>query len=210
MVYYLSFRSRELDWGPLEGSFEAVEFADPDNVNWKAKRASADPMEQGYPVKPETLPAKILWACGNEPLPDVLPRFAVSSRFRDLVEQFEPGVHQFVPVEIYKRKGGEPAATYYWFIVCQRLDSVDRDHTTYMWRLDYTGENGFWTDEDPETEQINEDAKLVFSRALIGAHHIWHDPHLLVFKNRLCSTPFGNAVIAAELTGVNVTPREEV
>lgn len=214
MVYYLVANSRgveryaETDWDILDMPVPEVarraQFADPESVNWRSKVSSANPMEQGYRLDPETLPKRVLWANGNRELPDVLPRYAVSPRFRDLVEQFEPGVHQFVPVEIYKDRNGSPVATYYWFIVCQRLDSVDPEHTTYKWTLDRTGKDGFWDNRDvPE-------AKLVFSNKMVAGHHIWHDPHMLSYKNWLCSDDFAEAAIAADFTGLTVSPRESV
>lgn len=212
MVHYLAATGAGVDhyaetaWEtldmPVAELVKHVEYADPDRVHWKAKRATANPMEQGYALVPDTLPKRVLWANGTLPLPDVLPRFAVSPRFRDMVDQFEPGVHQFVPVEIYKDRKGEPVATYYWFIVGQRLDSVDRDRTTYNWTLDYTGKEGFWDDKDVPN------ARLVFSNAAVEGRHIWHDPHLLTHKNGLCSDAFAHAATEAKLTGLTVAPRE--
>ncbi len=144
-------------------------------------------------------------------IPDVITWFAVSPRFKDLVEQFEPGVHQFVPVDIYHARKGDPVATYYWFIVGQRIDSVDREKTTYIWE---EGVRGVWVDSlmDKTTWEFEKipGAKLVFSNSKVAGHHIWHDPHVLSFNNGLCSDEFGEAIIANGMTGVAVTPRESV
>lgn len=199
---------------PVREVHDRTEYADPDNVDWQAKRDSADKMKQEYAVNPDTMPKRVLWASGKYDVPDILPWFIVSPRFRDLVEQFEPGVHQFVPVDIYKKRTGAPVMTYYWFIVCQRIDSVDREHTTYKWQLDYTGKEGFWTDQimNKETYEFTPvpDAKLIFSKQLIGNHHIWNDPHVLSFGDRFCSDAFAEAAIAANFSGLGFAQHEAV
>ena len=226
MVYYLSAGSTGVEgidsatWDILDVPDDElnrrIEYAEPDEVHPSALQDNALRKEQGYWVKPETLPKKVLWAKGTTPtLPDVLFGFAVSSRFKDLVEDFEPGVHQFVPVEIYHSRAGEPVATYYWFIVGQRLDSVDREHTTFVWKKSkYGDDDGFWSDQtlDKKTFQFTtiKDAELVFSKTQVDGHHIWHDPHVLSFNNGLCSDAFAEALIASGLTGVAATPRESV
>ena len=222
MVYYLSAGSAGVEsidsatWDILDVPDDElnrrIEYAEPDEVHPSALQDNALRKEQGYWVKPETLPKKVLWAKGTTPtLPDALFGFAVSSRFKDLVEDYEPGVHQFVPVEIYHSRAGEPVATYYWFIVGQRLDSVDREHTTYILE---NGIRDVWVDSRMDTkswtfEKIPE-ARLVFNNLQVAGHHIWHDPHVLSFNNGLCSDAFAEAFKANGLTGVAATPRESV
>jgi hypothetical protein len=48
----------------------------------------------------------------------------VSPAFRDLVESFQPGVHQFQPFEMYWRR--KLVGTRYFFVVCRAIDSVDQ------------------------------------------------------------------------------------
>jgi hypothetical protein len=55
----------------------------------------------------------------------------VSGRFREIVDQFEPGVHQFLPVRYVDEQANVLAERYY-FITCNRLDSVDRIRTTMI------------------------------------------------------------------------------
>jgi hypothetical protein len=199
----------------LEDYWRRIEYADPDAVHPSALKDNASRREQGYWLKPETLPRKMLWANGAQPLPEVLPGFLVSPRFRALVEQFEPGVHQFVPIEIYKSRKGEPVATYFWFIVGQRLDSVDREHTTYIWKAPQDDpEAGYWTRRirNHEAKRYEEipGAKLIFNEAKVTGHHIWHDPHLLTFGNGLCSDAFAHEAATAGFLGLGLSPRETV
>lgn len=139
----------------------------------------------------------------------------VSPRFRDLVESFEAGVHQFVPVEIYRKPNGQPVATYYWFIICQRLDSVDREHTTYAWKAPADDPAaGHWASSlfDRQLQRRVEvpNAKLVFSNRQVSGRHIWHDPHVLTFNNGLCSDAFAEAALGGHFRGFDAVPRESV
>jgi hypothetical protein len=225
MVYFLSSsgvgieRYAETNQGvmdvPQAGFWKNIQYAEPDKVHPSALRENVAADQQGYWVKPETMPKQYLWSNGSKPLPDVLPGMVVCPRFRDLVEQFEPGVHQFVPVNIYKSKKGEPVATYYWFIVGQRLDSVDRERTTFMWKAPVDDPAaGYWTSRirNAETREYSDipDAKMVFSNNKVAGHHIWHDPHLLTFGSGLCSDTFAEALLASGMSGVAATPRESV
>jgi hypothetical protein len=220
MIYYLSAsgdgieRYAETESGimdmPQESYWRQIEYAEPHKVHPSAFKESVSAREQGYWIKPETMPKQYLWANGAKPLPDILPGFVVSPRFKELVEKFEPNVHQFVPVEVYKQRKGEPVATYYWFIVGQRLDSVDRGLTTYAWQ---DGERGLWVDElvDTKTWEFTRipNARLVYSDAQIGSSHIWHDPHV-IGGDRLCSSALAEAILSSGMTGVAATQRESV
>jgi hypothetical protein len=207
------------DWDILDVPVREVngriEYADPDNVHWKAKKDNATKRNQGYAVNPDTMPKRVLWASGKYDVPDILPWFAVSPRFRDLVEQFEPGVHQFLPVEIYKKRTGAPVATYYWFVVCQRIDSVDRAHTTFDWQAPKDEpEAGHWSAHIFKTEPLEmikiEGAKLVFNNSQVAGHHIWNDPHISPGGDHLCSDAFGKAALAANFTGLAVGQLESI
>lgn len=212
MVYYLSCINPYpysigmpiLD-DPKDAPFRTVEYADPDSVHWRAKLPNAVRMKQGYPVKPETVPKRILWDSTEYEVPDVIHNqqvLCVCEGFRALVEEFEPGVHQLLPVDVFTPASDAPVARYYWLVVGQRVSAVDAEHTTYDWMLDYTKQDGFWTNNDPN-------AKLVFSTEKIGRHHLWVDPHLIVQNHGFCSNAFGEAALAAGFSGLNVTPLEE-
>ena len=214
-MYHKETRDYAPDSGPIGlSNVEAdarLEFADPDAVHWRAKKDNVVKRKQGYPLKPETLPKRYLWA--SDDLDEFLPGFVVSPRFRDLIEQFEPGAHQFVPVEICRTPDGPAVATYYWFIICQRVDSVDREHTTFVWKAPADEpDEGYWVDSefDPKTSKMIRypDSKLVFNNRQVGHHHVWHDPHLLTFANGLCSDAFAQAALGQNFSGFGAVPRE--
>jgi hypothetical protein len=225
MVYYICpgdtgiERYAETTWDTMD--FKATDlglncdFANPSEVHKSAKVDKANRMRQGYLVTASSLPKKILWANGTRPLPDVLPGFVVSSRFKDIIEHYESNVHQFEPVSVYKARDGEAVATYYWFIIGQRLDSVDPVQTTYIKQA--AGEQDddwLWSDIIFKTDPLEmvhiEGAKLVFGNSKVAGHHVWHDPHLPTFANGLCSDAIADSLLDAKLSGLRVTPRTSV
>lgn len=225
MVHYLCpvdtgiERYAETNWDTLDVKLQdyraGIEYLNPDEVQLKSSRTNISKKAQGYHVKPECMPKKVLWANGSRPIPDVLPGFIVSPRFKKIVELFEPKVHQFLPVDIYKARKGSSSATHYWFIVGQRLDSVDRDHTTYMWKTSKANpEHAYWAGDVFDREEGGmkpiENAKLVFSNTKTSGRHIWHDPYLLTFDNGLCSDEMADALRREEFSGLGIAYRESV
>lgn len=178
-------------------------------------------------------------ACGRALIPDHLPKGfytegyhlsrsplrdaevcpegpLVSDAFRDLVEDFEPGRHQFIPMEIYAsqttRAKAPPekrealirhdkvwlykVATRALMVVCNRLDTMDRTLSTPI------NERGFWRGS------LKQDgARLVLSRALIGGCHLWCDR--FVSNKQFMSDELARAIEARGLTGILATPVEE-
>lgn len=161
-------------------------------------------MGRGYPVQPDFVPRKILWAGRRKKMPEaILTSFlAVSERFRDLVEQYEPNVHQLIPVDVYTTKDGEPVARYYWLNVCNRIDSVDENRSNFFWKPDYLGGRGIWRYPDAG------EPKLVFSRSKIANRHLWYDPFLM--NGIYCSSAFGDAARAKDFLGLSLSAYEEV
>lgn len=181
--------------------------ADPDSVELNVvERENLERgrtgMGYGYPVDPNGAPKKMLWSGRRKPLPEAIMSsfLAVSGRFRNLVEQYEPDIHQFVPVEIYQRKDTDPVATFYCLNVCNRLDSLDKEKTTHARKLDYLGA-GFWSSVGIP------DAKIVISRDQTQGCHLWYDPYLM--GGVYCSESFGRAALDAGFLGLSVTPRED-
>jgi hypothetical protein len=207
MVYYLSSSIGSPIFNDARAKpMTEMSYANPSEVHPFALHSNTVQMKQGYRVDPATAPKAMLYEDGGR-LPDIISNqqvLVVCDRFRNLVERFEPGLHQFIPVDIFAPGHDGPIGRYHWFVVCQRLDSVDRDETTFKWKLDYTGESGFWSNRDIE------DAKLVFSSSKTAGHHIWKDPYVLSLNCGFCSAAFGDAALNEGFAGLNVTPRATV
>jgi hypothetical protein len=58
-------------------------------------------------------------------------RQTVSARFRALIEENEPGVHQLEPIR-FIAKDGAPLADRWFWQVCNRIDSVHRERTNWV------------------------------------------------------------------------------
>ena len=89
----------------------------------------------GYPVEAKNVPTVWKWASAK-PIPDYYTPEGfpcVSPRMKDIIERFEPGVHQFFPLKVLNKRHEQIAEHYLW-VVCNRIDSVDREHTNLVFR----------------------------------------------------------------------------
>jgi hypothetical protein len=145
----------------------------------------------------------------------------VSERARTLIEQFEPGVHQFVPADYFSGKG-ELLERRHIMYVCNRIDSLDHDKTTFVlnttyilpeyvepgkeWTRSWQPVSAIvrWGDLNQIPPHIPHDAtsEFVFNRAQIGTHHLWCDKFLsgIVWL----SDELAQAIRDSDLTGVNL------
>jgi len=164
-------------------------------------------LTSGRRVRAEGLPIKVIW-WDKRLVPDFeiihSPTMIVSQRFRDVVEAVEPGVHQFEPVE-YVTKQGAHVADMFVFVICNRIDSVDRDLTT-QYRLHPVGNPT--TSKSKYWQPSIQGTQLVFNAAQVGDHHLWVDKYLPDYK--LVSSAFVDAACAAGLVGVSFRAWETV
>jgi len=131
--------------------------------------------------------------------------YLVSDKVRRIIEEFEPGVHQFVPVKVIRKRTGEEIGTWYWFFPCNRLDTISRTEAENL-TLKYNPRTGIrWWDRVEKDKPERE----VFSRPRIGDHHIWVDKYLggptIYMSNALY-----HALKKARVTGVNWRYMEEL
>jgi hypothetical protein len=76
-------------------------------------------MKFGRRVKTAFLLTKIVPSTSQSRMPDYARAqlaHVCTAKFRDVVEALEPGVHQFVPVEVVRRNG-KHVADMFWFVV---------------------------------------------------------------------------------------------
>jgi len=121
----------------------------------------------GRPVDPTHMPTRCRRK-GNKgfPIYDVDGMWGggllVTDKFKEIVEAFEPDVHQFFPLRI--EQGGKLVAERFIFYICNRLDTLAKDRCQpavaagerYM--PAYDGND-----------------KRVYDSSKIGAHHAWRD-----------------------------------
>lgn len=198
-LYEKRLGDTSLDFDLLDGDLDKVENEDRSiDIGINPPR-STRAMRFGRRVKTEFLPTRIRPTTNQSRMPD----FAIvqlaqicSAKFRDVVEALEPGVHQFVPVEVV-RKNGDHIAHMFWFVPCNRLDTMVLELLRPP-----VNKNGFYTG-------ASNDARRVFSRSQIGNHHVWidkRDNHGFMWV----SDRFRDAAIEVGLIGLNLVAAETV
>ena len=125
----------------------------------------------GVPVDdPAHAPSRFRLEIAAARLPDVFvlsSGWGVSDLVRDMVEELEPGVHQFLPAEI-TAKGRERPEKRYWFLhICNRVDAIDPDKSVL--RVDDKGR--YHWDRLPAGEQ----ARMVLRKEVIAGKCLWID-----------------------------------
>ena len=202
MVYYVNAGIRSDDDKPLYGVYHNWLDGDFDKVDVIDRTPDGGGMiagiNSGRPVNPEHMPTKAERHNGNNhavPLLDVDSHsgsFFVNHKFRDILEELEPGTHQFFPVEVFEN--GEKIADYYWLNICNRLD-------TYHPELTYPrNERGFFK------PVAGQPASLVFSSEAIGSHHMWVDKFA---GPQFISNEFADRIMSAGLTGITMREKKE-
>lgn len=92
----------------LDGDVFKIEVADKTaDAGFDANTAATYPARQGCPILTQNVSTKIEWQ-ESSPVPDIETvhgALVVSEKFRQIVERFEPGIHQFLPVNYLDRQG---------------------------------------------------------------------------------------------------------
>jgi hypothetical protein len=161
--------------------------------------------QQGLPVETDFLPKQLKWGHGElkKGLPDFLKHhsiFIASENLRRVVDEYEPGVHQFSPVEIVWKNGGS-SIPYYWFYPCNRIDSINDALSTFDFN-EYGGRPKRWL--------YRPGGKLVYDLQKIGGTHLWLDRGYFSTDGIMISEALKNAFEANGLTGILYFEHEAV
>lgn len=137
-----------------------------------------DSNHAGVPVDGTNFPKRVRWAYKRrKPAPDFdsIPHLSVSEEANQVIDGLQPGVHQFFPVE-YQNTKGEFTAIRYWFVLCDRIDSVNRELTNLVLRdgLEWRRAKDLVRRGEPIPSRINpsEPARLVFTLSAIRDRHL--------------------------------------
>jgi len=130
----------------------------------------------GYPVSAENVPTIWRWS-STVSVPDYYEPHGfpcVSSVIKELVEEIEPGVHQFFPLRVEGREG-RPLTNRFLWVLCNRIASVDRNKTNltlykgHIWRSEYKVGN----------QRVKIDnSVLFFSNEISSGFHFWRDKEI--------------------------------
>lgn len=210
MVYGLNVK-------PVWGYYPKVEVQDGDTATAKSIIVSDSGVGTGgFPKETAGLPKRAIWKDPNgNPVPDFdqTPMLNVSERAKQVIEDLEPGVHQFVPVDYFDAKGNFLESRY-WFVVCNRIDSLDREHTTMALSLPMEEwctikDAQRWGIPIPPHLDPDQPSKMVFSLSQIGSAQMWHDK-FLGSGSRWISDRMADALTSAMLTGIAPAKAEAV
>jgi hypothetical protein len=207
---------------PLDGDFSKVELVDYTRDGGMLNHT----MGSGRPVRPEFVPTRMLWGLDRSDIPDFEDSHAlnISDRAKSIIEQFEPQVHQFLPVAYWGTNN--TLIEKRWFLVpCQRIDSMDHDRTTFVmhvmrqsdgsvyckyWRPVCDLVNNNETALIPKNLTPKTQSESVFSRQKIGTRHMWMDMYILGRKGPFISNELADAFVAGGLTGLMSISQETV
>jgi hypothetical protein len=152
----------------------------------------------GAPVSGEFMPTRFRWDGPRRKIADYSDTngiLLVSEGFKRIIEQFEPGQHQFFPAEL-QWKNGDIAGHYFVFFHSRTLKSVDPVKTTIP-RLNSSNPDSNWALNDIG------DARLVISTKIILGWHIWKDANLV--SGPIISDALAEVLIKNKLSGFLLT-----
>lgn len=136
-------------------------------------------------------------------LPDILQMhgpWMVSEIFRKIVEEREPGVHQFFPIELEIASGGAELGPRYMLNVGQTLTAISVDRSKINW--------GTRADGSKWAYPPGADDDLVATRCAIVGKSLWNDR--LYSVNRFISDDLKTAFDGAGVQGLQyLRVREE-
>jgi len=92
---------------------------------------------------------------------------AVNHRFREVVEHFEPGVHQFFPLKLFHKDGTPVDGEFFIFNCTISVDTLLVNRSDVDWST-YKGRNA-----GKPFVKAHFDYTWVLSRPAIGQRHVW-------------------------------------
>ena len=126
----------------------------------------------------------------NKRVPDVFPMpgcNAVSQRFKDLVDEFEPGVHQFLPLNLRRESGSPIEENYYVFNCMISIDAILQKESGLSW--------GVVEKLNLPFISIRKDKPIVMSSPAIEGRHLWKGLYLQPTGSGVfCSDAFERAL----------------
>ena len=209
-------KGRFIDFQFLDGAIEHIECEDMKQEGGLAFLRGSYAAQKGCRIKSEQVPTRIRWL-SQQPVSDYGTPMGVpmvSSRFKAIVEDFELGLHQFMPLEVIDKRG-KFLSSHWLFIPCHGISSADEAQTTMVkykggWSvprdLIRRGEEHLLPDDYDPDEKI----KFVFNEKKIGGCHFWREKGLMPSNQIFISDVAGDAIRKAELSGLQLLAKESV
>ena len=96
--------------------------------------------------------------------------FAVSQRFKDLVEEFEPDIHQFFPITLSDFDGSKVEPDYYIFNCMVAIDTILVKESGLKWTF-----RDHWQQPHLDIPARDPFYRWKLSKPQIAGRHIWTD-----------------------------------
>jgi len=109
---------------------------------------------------------RILGVCGFYLVPKV---------WREVIERFEPGVHQFKHVPLFYKDGSPVEEEFHAINIRQVHDSIVDLKMSHSLFKDYGDGIKVFLDTSPK-------AKVYFKKSMIGNYHIWSPREILIYN----------------------------
>ena len=167
---------------------------------------------------PAKFPKRVQFDSAHKTIADFVPiegRLSVSPEAKALIEEFEPGVHQFFPVEIARRRSKRPIyrldgrvldTPYYVFFPQMMLDAVWVERSDVRVRPMPDGRLSVI----PSSSYLLSTGKhrLVLHRKIVAGHHVWHG-HYQCHLQMFISDALAREIEKRRLRKLDFVPVEE-
>jgi len=154
-------------------------------------QAQKDEIPRTLLVKPAGLLHRL------DPLPELLwvgGFMTVYPPMKALIEKLEPGVHEFIPLEVKSEDGSASFGTYYLVLITQEVDAVVYEETRFS-----PGRYGREADKNTRMN-ISGFGKPVLRTDAVRGYHLWRGAGGLV-SHYFCSDEIGQFVKDNKLRG---------
>lgn len=197
MVWVMSYRPVPDSYPGAEviegnsGELELEDMTDDGGIGLRMSRWGS-----GRRARPDSMPKVIRWKSRRKLLDyeGAYIGWSVSDRFRALIEEIEPGVHQFEPIRFVAKDGALLEERWFWQI-CNRIDGMHADLTNMVF-------NGVSWRPPKKPER----AHPVYDLSKIGGAQFWHDKHT---DGTFVSDAAKELIEAAGITGGHFNYREQ-
>ena len=162
-VFALHCIRHAISEGPVDGALDKICTIDP-LPEQLLQLGSPRAVSLGLPVRREHMPTRWQFGSKERNLPGFMgwgTVLTVSTTFRQIIETFDPGRHQFFPLDYVTRKG-DLIQKRFLLVVCALIDSLDRERSG-------PAPSKLWRQDDLRS--------LVVDRAKVAGTHLWLDPY---------------------------------
>lgn len=137
--------------------------------------------------------------------PDVIGDSAswiVSKRFARKLQELEPEIHKFAPVEVFWEESGDFIDSYEWMLVSETVQQFDVERT--KWRTKVGGGYGLEAAEDCGYDITFNKKSAAVKSQLIAGRTIWRGAPKSACEFHFCSGEFANFYKHEKMRGLDL------